>query len=258
MHRALIGLCVLCKCFQGFLCFLQKMFSTNHQYCESLSLIVSSIYLRYFLSSFNDSTTIQLDHLMLRIQQRLLYFQTWCSSHLVASLVFLQNICQSFSVVGVCISALSHLLFFCVLFCFASTINWSLSKELSQQLTHPKHSSVNVYTYYLKIDHLVFTIVVKLSQQRSFSILYFLVLLLLSENFHDSFEYQYILHPSIHSVNKVHITLLNFKCVFNFIGSFLNATINLMRHKRQLVPLHQIKWSQFLRWWHNTHWSISW
>ena len=122
-HRTSISLYVAYKCFERFLCFMQKMFLTNHQCCESLSLIASSIYLCCFLSSFDGLPTIPLGHLTLRIQQKILCFQARGNSCSVASLVFLQNICQSFSVVDVCVSALSHSLFFCVLLCFASTMN---------------------------------------------------------------------------------------------------------------------------------------
>ena len=62
MYCASIDLYVWCKCFWEFLCFFRKMFSTNHQCCECLSLIFSSIYLYCSLSSFNGLPTIPLGH----------------------------------------------------------------------------------------------------------------------------------------------------------------------------------------------------
>ena len=118
--------------------------------------------------------TVWVDHPMSMIQQKLLYFLAWGSGHLVASLVFLQSIPQPFSGVRVCVSTLSHLLFFLVLLCFTSTINQSLNKGLSWQLTHPKYSSVNVYSYYFKTDHVDLAIVVKVSPAKKFLHLFFL------------------------------------------------------------------------------------
>ena len=127
---------------------------------------------------------------------------------MVASLVFLQNIHQYFSEVGVYVSDLSYLLFFCVLLHFASSINRSLIKGLFPQLMHPKRSSVNVCTCYLKINHVALTIVVNFSRQRSFA------LLLLSENPCDSFKYLHIFCPSILSATCISRHLISNVCSF--------------------------------------------
>ena len=122
---------------------------------------------------------------------------------MVASLLFLQNVRRSFSEVGVYVSALSHLLFFCGLLHFTNSINQSLIEGSFPLLTRPRHNSVNVCICCLKINHVNSTNVEKFSRQRSFSNLFYSAQLLLSENLCDSSVCPRILRPSILSATCI-------------------------------------------------------